>query len=175
MHTAGPEQSASDMQALRQAFAPQRKGKHEVALGVTQVPAPSHVDTAVDDVVPVAQEAPWQDVPETYFWQTPAWHLPFVPQLMGPWSTQRAAGSMAPVATLLQTPREPGSAQLRQAPSQAVWQQMPCAQNPLLHWAPASQVAPSSTRPQVLPLHWLGARHWLSAVHTPKHLLPLQT
>ena len=38
MHTAGAEQSASDMQALRQAFAPPRKGKQEVALGVVEIP-----------------------------------------------------------------------------------------------------------------------------------------
>src|SRR5206468_12615196 len=119
--------------------------------------------------------AAWQDVPDTYFWQAPAWHLPFVPQLIGPWSTHTAAGSMAPVATLLHTPSEPGRAQLRQAPSQAVWQQVPCAQKLLLHWEPVSQVAPSSTRPQALAVHWFGARHWLSAVQAPKHLLPLQT
>jgi len=42
-------------------------------------------------------------------------------------------GSGAPLGTGLQTPMEPGSAQEVQLPEQAVLQQTPCAQNPLLH------------------------------------------
>jgi hypothetical protein len=133
MQTAGDEHSASVMHALLQALAPQRNGKQEVALGTTQTPVPSQLEPAVDEVVPAGQEASLHDVPATYFWQAPDSHLPFVPQLICPWSAQRPAGSTALVATLLQTPSEPGSAQLRHAPWQAVWQQMPCSQIPLLH------------------------------------------
>ena len=42
-------------------------------------------------------------------------------------------GSGAPLGTGLQTPMEPGSAQEVHSPKQAVLQQTPWAQNPLLH------------------------------------------
>jgi hypothetical protein len=82
---------------------------------------------------------------------------------------------LAPVGTLLQTPSEVGSAQLRQVPPQAVWQQIPCSQKVLAHSLAAAQVAPSGLGPQEFAWQTLGLRHWASVVQMLKHLLPLQT
>jgi hypothetical protein len=80
-----------------------------------------------------------------------------------------------PLATFVQIPSVPESAQDWQAPVQALSQQTPCAQKPLLHWLAAEQIAPLLEGPQELLAHRLGVRHWLSAVQALKHLLPLQT
>ena len=81
LHEAGGAQSASAVQVDLQAATPQPKGKQETAAGVTQVPAPSQVDTGVS-VVPVAgQLASRQGLPWAYFWQAPASHFPVVPQV----------------------------------------------------------------------------------------------
>jgi hypothetical protein len=64
--------------------APHSNGKHELAAGVTQAPLPLHVDPGVKVVVPAGQVESAHAVPIAYFWQAPAWHLPFVPQLIGP-------------------------------------------------------------------------------------------
>jgi hypothetical protein len=72
LQTAGGAQSASAAQVALQTCAPQRNGKHELAVGVTQLPAPSQVDPGVNVVSPIAQVASWQGVPWRYFWQAPA-------------------------------------------------------------------------------------------------------
>jgi hypothetical protein len=90
-------------------------------------------------------------------------------------STHIPAGSLAPVGTLLQTPSVVGSAQLRQAPAQPVWQQIPCSQKVLAHSLAAEQVAPSGLGPHELIWQTLGPRHCASVEQTLKHLLPLQT
>ena len=56
-----------------------------------------------------------------------------VPQVDDPWSLQMPVGSVVPVATLVQVPTVPESAQDWQAPVQLLSQQTPCAQKPLLH------------------------------------------
>jgi hypothetical protein len=71
-----------------------------------------------------------------------------VPQLAAPWSLQSPAGSTVPLATLVQVPSVPDSAQDWQAPVQALSQQTPWAQKPLLHWLPAEQLAPLLDGPQ---------------------------
>jgi hypothetical protein len=110
LQEAGGAQSASAVQDDLQTPVPQANGAQEVDIGVTQEPAPSQVDAGVK-VVPVAgQVAPAQGVLCTYFWQAPAWHLPLVPQLVPPWSTQVSVGSGFPVGTGAQVPIMPVSA-----------------------------------------------------------------
>ncbi len=77
-------QSASVVQLDLQALSPQMNGKHEVAAGTQQVPAPSQVAAAVKVAPGTGQLAFAQAVPDGYFWQAPAWHLPSVPHEAGP-------------------------------------------------------------------------------------------
>jgi hypothetical protein len=84
MHTAGAAQSALEVQAFRQTLVPHWYGKQDMVAGVLQVPAPSHVDAPVDVVVPDGQTGSLHELPEAYFWQAPASHLPLVPQLAWP-------------------------------------------------------------------------------------------
>jgi hypothetical protein len=88
---------------------------------------------------------------------------------------QSPAGSTVPLATFVQVPSVPESAQDWQAPVQALSQQTPCAQKLLLHWLLAEQLAPLLDGPQELLAQRLGVRHCVSAVQALKHLLPLQT
>jgi len=173
--TAGASQSALLVQAALQAFDPQTYGKHEVEEGVRQVPAPSQVALPVKVTEPAGQVALAQVVPLGYFWQAPAWHLPFVPQEVAPWSLQSPAGSDAPSATFVQVPSVPLSAQDWQLPVQALLQQIPWAQKPLRHSAADEQVAPLLALPHRFDWQWLGVRHCPSVVQALKHLLPLQT
>ena len=175
MHTAGDAQSSFDVQAFRQTLVPHWYGKQEMVAGVTQVPAPSQVEAPVDIVVPDGQTGSLQEVPSPYFWQAPASHLPLVPQLACPWSTQIPCVSVAPVAMLLQVPSDVCRAQLVQAPLQAVWQQTPCSQNALAHSLAAEQLAPSGFGPQEFIWQTFGVRHCASVEQTVKHFEPLQT
>jgi hypothetical protein len=108
------------------------------------------------------------------FWQAPAAHIPFVPQVEAACATQVLDGSGAPVATLPHVPIEPGSAHDLHAPAQAVEQQTPCAQKVEAHSAPSAQKAPMGFGPHEPAAHALGERHWLSAVHVSKQRAPLQ-
>ena len=63
VHTAGASQSASAEQLALQAEAPQLNGKHDVAAGVTQAPAPSQVEPGVKVVPPAGQVGSPQGVP----------------------------------------------------------------------------------------------------------------
>jgi|SRR5215831_14030529 len=92
------------------------------------------------------------------------------------------AGSALPAVTLVQVPSVPFSAQERHAPVQALLQQIPWAQNPLVHSAPVEHEPPLPFVPQeaLVVLHEkLGGRHWALVVQEEKHLapvpLPLQT
>ena len=63
LHTPGGAQSASAVQVDLQVLVPQRKGKHEVAAGIAQVPAPSHIPPGVIVVVFGGQLASLHGVP----------------------------------------------------------------------------------------------------------------
>jgi hypothetical protein len=63
LQTPGGAQSASEVQVDLHAAMPQRNGKHEVATGYEQVPAPSQVPVGVKVVVLVGQVAGRQGVP----------------------------------------------------------------------------------------------------------------
>jgi hypothetical protein len=128
LQEAGGAQSASAVQDDLHTAAPQANGAQELDSGVTQVPAPSQVAAGVNVVPAEGQLAAAHGVFWTYFWQAPAWHLPSVPQLALPMSTQAPAGSGAPVATAVQVPMVPVSAHETQEPAQAETQQTPWAQ-----------------------------------------------
>src|SRR5262245_48032998 len=87
--TAGDAQSTSVVQAALHTRPPHLKGKHELAGGVRQAPAPSQLEPGVNAVVCTGQIESLHAVPSAYFWQAPAWHLPFVPQLTAPVSAHR--------------------------------------------------------------------------------------
>jgi hypothetical protein len=67
---------------------------------------------------------------------------------VAPWSLHWFRGSW-PAGTVEHVPPVPVSAQDRQFPVQAVLQQTPWAQNPLLHSLPAPHEAPRGLRPQL--------------------------
>jgi hypothetical protein len=67
MHTAGGWHSLLVVQIGRHAFAPQMNGKQAFAAGVTQVPAPSQVDSGVACWVVVGHVAAAHGVPELHF------------------------------------------------------------------------------------------------------------
>jgi hypothetical protein len=172
-HTEGETQSASDLHVALQAESPHWNGAQEVAAGVTHLPAPSHAEAPVN-VVPVAgQVAPAQGVPCGYFWQAPASHMPFVPQLALPWATQVPDGSGAPVATLVQSPIEVARPQERHVPPQAVAQQTPCAQKVERHSLPSEQKAPIAFFPHELAAQVLGATQSPLPPHCVKQREPL--
>ena len=141
---------------------------------MTQVPAPSQLALAVKVAPLVGQVAATHDVPCTYFWQAPAAHLPFVPQLAAPWSLQPPAGSGVPVGTSVQRPSEPASAHERHEPVQAVAQQIPCAQVAERHSTLVEQEAPLGLRPQELAAQTFPGEHSALVAQEAKHLDPLQ-
>jgi hypothetical protein len=176
LHTAGDAQSALAVHATLHTFVPQLKGKHELAAGVWQAPLPSHVDPGVKFVVPAGQLEPMHGVPFAYFWQAPAWHLPFVPQEAPPMSLQMPAGSVEPVETFVQTPSVPLMAHDWHAPVHALSQHTPCAQKPEPHSLAAEHEAPGFLRPHELPLQTLGERQSLPVgVQALKQAVTLQT
>jgi hypothetical protein len=123
----------------------------------------------------VGQVATAQGVPCGYFWQAPASHMPFVPQLEAPWATQVPDGSGAPVATSAHWPIEVASAQERQVPPHAVAQQTPCAQNVDAHSPPLEQKAPIGFLPHEPVSQVFGVRQAALLVQDAKHFAPLQT
>jgi hypothetical protein len=174
MQEAGIAQSLSVAHVALQAFVPQAKGKQEEEAGIPQVPAPSQVPPGVK-VVPVGgQVAPWQEVPFWYFSQAPDWHLPSVPQLAGPLSTQLPAGS-GPEATGVHCPIVPVIAHDRQAPVQAVAQQTPCAQNVDWHSTLLEQKAPIGLRPQEPAVQTFPVEQEVLSLQLEKQRAPLQT
>jgi hypothetical protein len=174
MQEAGIAQSPSVAQVALQAFVPQANGKQEDDAGIPQVPAPSQVPPGVKVVPLVGQLAFWQEVPDWYFSQAPAWHLPSVPQLGAPLSVQLPAGS-GPEATEVHCPIVPVIAHDRQAPAQAVAQQTPCAQNVDWHSMPFEQKAPIGLRPQELVVQTFPVEQELLSLQLEKQRAPLQT
>jgi hypothetical protein len=170
----GGAQSASAVQDDLHAAEPQANGAQEVASGVEQVPAPSQVAGGVNVAPGEGQLAAAHGVPWTYFWQAPAWHLPFVPQLVPPLSVQAEAGSGAPVATAVQVPMVPVSAQETQEPAQAVAQQIPCAQLPDRHSPFVEQAAPVGLRPHEALVQTFPVEQLASALQLEKQRVPLQ-
>jgi hypothetical protein len=174
LQTAGASQSASAAQLALHAEAPHRKGKHDVAMGVTQAPAPSQVEAGVNVVPPVGQLGSPHGVPCANFWQAPAAHMPFVPHIAAAVGWHVLEGSGAPVATSPQVPIEVGSAHDLQAPVHAVEQHTPWAQKPEPHSDAASHRAPMGFGPHEPPVQTLGGTHWVLLVQIGKQCVPLQ-
>ncbi len=164
---AGDVQSASLAQVERQELGPHANGKHDTAAGTVHVPAPSQVPPAVKVLPGIGQLAFLQAVPCGYFWQAPAWHLPSVPQEVGPLSVQRPAGSGSPVGTAVQSPIVPVMEHEKQDPLQAVAQQTPCAHWPDLHSVPVEQNEPLGFRPHEPWTQTLPAEQAMSLPHAP--------
>jgi hypothetical protein len=125
LQTAGGAQSVSVAQVDLHALRPHANGKHDAAAGTVHVPAPSQVPPALKVLPGIGQLAFAQPVPCGYFWHAPAWHLPSVPQEVGPLSVHSPAGSGSPVGTAVQSPIVPVIAHEKQDPVQAVAQQTP--------------------------------------------------
>jgi len=154
-HTFGDEQWASIVHVVRQAPVPQAKGTHGDEVAVWQIPLPLH-DRAAVTIDPV-QVAAMHSVPAAYRRQAPdPLQDPSVLQLAVPRAAHWLNGS-CPSATLVQVPSVPASAHDWQVPLQTLLQQIPCAQNPLLHSPAAPQVAPFDFLTQLPPMHENGA------------------
>lgn len=92
-----------------------------------------------------------------------------VPQPVAPWSEHAPAGAACPAGSGVQAPALPGRAQEAQLPGQAVAQQIPCAQTPVLHWASLEQLAPMGIFPQLPFMQVLGARQSASVLQVVLH------
>jgi hypothetical protein len=170
MQVNGATQSASTVQVALQAFVPQAYGSHIEVVAAWQVPVPlqDRDDVSVDPV----QLAVAQVVPAAYRRHAPApSHVPSRPQVDAPWSVHWFSGSW-PVGTLVQVPAVPVSAQDWHVPAQAVAQQKPCSQKPVMHSEGAPQAMPVGFFVQAPATQTLGAVQSASAVHDVLHTLP---
>jgi hypothetical protein len=145
-----------------------------VAAKVTQVPAPSHFEAAVNVVEPAGHVASPQDSPWAYFWQAPASHMPFVPQVVDACTAQVPEGSGAPVATFVHWPIVPAIAHDLHAPTHADAQQTPWAQVPEAHSLASEQNEPLPFLPHELASQVLGATQSAFEPHVEKQRAPLQ-
>src|SRR5687767_12186179 len=101
-----------------------------------------------------AHRSPTHTVPTAYLRHPPApSQRPSVPQEVAPWSVQILRLSTAAAASGVHFPFDDVSAQLRQAPVQAVSQQTPSTQKPDLQSAPCVQVPPFWRGPHLPPTH----------------------
>lgn len=179
LQTFGATQSAAlvaGAQLALQAVPPHLNEPHVSAAGVVQAPTPSHVDAAVDMFVATLQLGSLQTVPFAYRWQTPAWHLPVVPQVPLPMSLQTPAGSALPVGTLVHRPFVAASAHDWHDPLHAELQHTPCAQKPEAHSVPPEHDAPGGFGPHRLSaLQTRGVTQFSFTVHALKQAVPLQT
>jgi hypothetical protein len=115
-------------------------------------------------------------VPFLYFWQAPApSQRPSVPQLLAPWSLHLPRGSTALARVGVQVPRAAALAQYWQSPVQAVLQQTPSTQKPLMQSVAAAQVWPLPFLPQLPPWQVAGATHWLLSLQLGLQAVPSQT
>jgi hypothetical protein len=134
-----PAQSVSVLHVLAHAPDVQRNGAQPCALALHAPPAHLPASWSVAVLVHVADE---QVVPSAYFWHRPApSHLPFVPQVVAPWSEQLPFGSVVPAAIGAQTP-VPERLQAWHDPQLLLLQQTPSTQKPDVHWSPPPQVWP---------------------------------
>jgi hypothetical protein len=88
-----------------------------------------------------------------------------VPQVAAPCATHWLAGSVPPAGTGVHVPALPVSAHDMQADPQAVAQQIPCAQIPVLQSVPPAQAAPVDFSPHDPPLQTAGAAQSAFEVH----------
>jgi hypothetical protein len=123
---------------------------------------------------PPAQVSGLQLVPALYLRQPPApSHVPSLPQLAAPRSTQTARGSAAPAATAVQVPGADANAQLWHAEVHALSQQTPSTQNPLAHSAAAPHECPLGLGPQLPFWHDCPVTQSASLAHRSTQEVPM--
>ena len=168
-------QSLSLLQTATQAEPLQAKGAQLWVLAGWQRPAPLQVRASVPVVIPTGHVAAAHWVPAAYSWQAPLpSQNPVVPQVAAAWATHWLAGSVPPEATGVQVPALPVSAHDMQVDPQAVAQQTPCAQIPVLHSVPPAQVAPVDFSPHEPPLQTAGDTQSAFEVHVALQAAPPQ-
>jgi hypothetical protein len=106
--------------------------------------------------------------------QAPPLQVPVVPQVDCGVTAHWPWGSGVPSATWPHRPSEPERLQVLQAPSQALLQHTPWAQNPDSHSSAALHSAPFCFRPHEPLMQW-PSTHWVSLVQDLKQLFTLQT
>ena len=94
---------------------------------------------------------------------------PVVPQLAAPCATHWLAGSVPPAETAVQVPALPVSAHDMHVAPQAVAQQTPCAQIPVLHSLPSAQAAPVDFSPHEPSMQTAGAAQSAFEMHVALH------
>jgi hypothetical protein len=136
--------SASDAQVVTQALvaASQLNGAQILTGPATQLPAPSQVRMPPTEAP--LQEPAWQTLPDTYVRQPPfPSHVPSSPQvdtaLFGQTVAERGG---SPAATKLHVPGADIVLHDLQVSVQALLQQIPSTQNPLVQSAPQAQAFP---------------------------------
>ena len=150
----------------------QSSGAHVTMPRSAQVPAPSQVFGFCDCFF-ARHVAGAQGVPATQFRQAPApSQAPSRPQLAGAEGVQRACGSAAPAAMLLQLPRKPGTLQALQLVQLDDEQHTPSTQLPLSQSVPAPQLAPSGFFRHTAPAQVAGATQSASELHALAHMPP---
>jgi hypothetical protein len=139
----------------------QAYGKQVWLAGGMHWPAALQVDGGV--YAPPAQDSEAQTVSGGYFRQAPApSHFPSVAQEAAPLSWHWPCGSPAPFPTFVQCPSAICSAQLWQAPPQALSQQTPSTHCLDWHCAAAVQAEPSGFSPHDPPMQLFGETQSLS-------------
>ena len=88
-----------------------------------------------------------------------------MPQVAAPCAAHWLAGSVPPAGTGVQVPALPASAHDMQVDPQAVAQQSPCAQIPVLHSVPPAQGAPVDFSPHDPPVQTAGAAQSAFELH----------
>ena len=189
VQTFGATQFAFVEQAVKHAAPLQVNGLQAIVAGATQRPVALHVDAGLKTLA--AHDCPAQIVPTLYFAQPPApSHRPFVPHEAAFMSTHAPRGSTLSAAMSVHFPGADASAQLRQAPAQAVLQQRPSTQFFEAHSPAVAQLWPSAFGPHepatqtcpfsqsalvthaavhVIPLHWNGLQFWTPwGLHSPR-------
>jgi hypothetical protein len=181
-HVSPPTQSLSDVQVVRHdgLVALHLYGSQFEGAGVEQLPAPSQF------------AAGWKVLPVQLACRQPTLvdhglHAPLPLQVPsfeqfpveGLLAAHRCFGSGWPSCAGEQVPTLPGTLQLMHSPPvapslQAVLQQTPSVQVPLLHCLPLLHAAPFALRPQELFTQVFGGRQSLSRLQVERQALPLQ-
>jgi hypothetical protein len=155
-------QSASAVQAVRQAAGPHTKWAGQAIDVGAQVPVPLQVLTMLLDP---AQVVGAQLVPAPVFRQAPApLHVPSNPQ--GGLAGQSWCGSALPAATGWQDPALPERLHAWQVPQLPAPQQTPSTQYPLAQSLPAAQICPRRLSPHDPALQNCPAAQSASLAHT---------
>ena len=164
-------QSVSALQDDLQALVPQTKGTQLMVPGEAQAPAPSQCETGVA-VIPVHDAVPQATVVGPCWQALAPLQAPVLPQggLAGHWP----AGAAVPAGIAAQEPL-PFTLHAWQSGQEALPQQTPLVQKPLMHWAVVVQGRPLGFRAQLPAWQVNGATQSASAAHVVLQALLPQT